>query len=64
MYQRGSTTPSSWGFDAEAMLDDDSDEECAEWFKIYLDSEKLREARINQRNPVDMPPTMQTVERW
>ncbi|PSN59230.1 hypothetical protein BS50DRAFT_658863, partial [Corynespora cassiicola Philippines] len=64
MYQRGSTTPSSWGFDAEAMLDDDSDEEFAEWFKIYLDSEKLREARINQRNPVDMPPTMQTVERW
>ena len=64
MYRKGSHAPSSWGFDAETLLDNDFDDEYAELFKTYLDDEKREEARVNSRNPEDMPPTMEVVEKW
>ncbi|PSN68283.1 hypothetical protein BS50DRAFT_491615 [Corynespora cassiicola Philippines] len=64
MYRKGSQAPSSWGFDAETLLDNDFDDEYAELFKTYLDDEKREEARVNSRNPEDVPPTMEVVEKW
>jgi thiaminase len=64
VYPKNSTTPSSWGFSAENPTEQMSDDkDCKEWFKTFLDEEKLRQAQRHSQSLDEIPASMQEVER-
>jgi hypothetical protein len=65
VYPKTSTTPSSWGFLAEHPSEQMSkDKQCKEWFKTYLDEERLHKALSDPSNQGICPASsIQEVER-
>lgn len=64
VYPKNSTIPSSWGFSAENPTEQMSDDkDCKEWFKTFLDDEKLRDAQKKSQGSDSIPTSMQEVER-
>jgi hypothetical protein len=64
VYPKNSTTPSSWGFLSEKPTEQMSDDkECKEWFKIFLDEERLQRAQKDPNNQGVCPASIQEVER-
>ncbi|KAF2012201.1 hypothetical protein BU24DRAFT_353163 [Aaosphaeria arxii CBS 175.79] len=64
LYPKGSSVPSSWGFSAETVQKQvDREGEICEWFKIYLDEERLEERRKSTSDAASVP-TMRQVEEW
>jgi hypothetical protein len=64
VYPKNSTTPSSWGFLSEKASEQMSeDKECKEWFKTFLDEERLQLAQRASQNQSGCPTSMHEVER-
>lgn len=64
VYPKNSTTPSSWGFLSETSSEQMSDnKECKEWFKTFLDEDRLLQARRDTKNQDVCPESIQEVER-
>lgn len=64
VYPNGSITPSSWGFLSEKSTEQMSeDKECKEWFKTYLDEDRLHQTQRNPQTQGICPASMQEVER-
>ena len=64
VYPKNSTTPSSWGFLSETSSEQMSDDkECKEWFKTFLDEDRLLQARRDTKNQDVCPKSIQEVER-
>jgi hypothetical protein len=64
VYPKNSINPSSWGFLSEKSTEQMSeDKECKEWFKTFLDEEKLQLAQRNVQNQGVCPASIQEVER-
>jgi hypothetical protein len=64
VYPKSSVTPSSWGFLSEASTEQLSeDKDYKEWFKTYLDEEKLRKAQGDPQTKAYCPASIQEVER-
>jgi hypothetical protein len=64
VYPKNSTTASSWGFIAENPTEQMSaDKECKEWFKTFLDEERLQQAQRDPQNQGVCPASIQEVER-
>ena len=64
VYPKNSTVPSSWGFFSEHPAEQMSEgKECKEWFKTYLDEERLQMALRDPGNLGICPASMQEVER-
>jgi len=64
VYPKNSTTPSSWGFLSEKPTEQMSeDKECKEWFKTFLDEDRLQQARRNLQTQGVCPESIQEVER-
>ncbi|PVH94915.1 hypothetical protein DM02DRAFT_538481 [Periconia macrospinosa] len=60
VYPRGSSVPSSWGFVAETLQkQDDHEGEIREWFKIYLDEDRLDERRKHAPEQSSVPTSQQ-----
>lgn len=64
VYPKNSTTPSSWGFLSEKSTEQMSEhKECKEWFKTFLDEDRLQQARRNSQIQGVVPESIQEVER-
>ncbi|EPE28769.1 Actin-like ATPase [Glarea lozoyensis ATCC 20868] len=64
VYPKNSSTPSSWGFLSEVPAEQMSqDKECKEWFKTFLDDERLAIAQRDGHQLRVCPSSMQEVER-
>jgi hypothetical protein len=64
VYPKNSTTPSSWGFLSERPTEQMSeDKECKEWFKTFLDEDRLQQAQRNLQTQGVCPASIQEVER-
>jgi hypothetical protein len=64
VYPKNSITPSSWGFLSEVPAEQMSeDKECKEWFKTFLDDERLAMAQRDAQGQNVCPSSMQEVER-
>ncbi|KAE9379840.1 hypothetical protein N431DRAFT_552160 [Stipitochalara longipes BDJ] len=64
VYPKNSTTPSSWGFYSEHHSEQMSqDKDLKEWFKTYLDEDKLRRALRDPNNHGICPASIQEVEK-
>jgi hypothetical protein len=64
VYPKNSTTPSSWGFSSETPTEQMSeDKECKEWFKTFLDEERLQQAQRDPKNKGVCPASIQEVEQ-
>lgn len=64
MYPKNSTVPSSWGYLSEKPAEQMSEEkECKEWFKTFLDDDRLRIAQRASQGSAVCPSSMAEVER-
>jgi len=64
VYPKNSTTPSSWGFLSEKSTEQMSeDKECKEWFKTFLDEDRLQQAQRSLQTQGVCPASIQEVER-
>lgn len=64
VYPKNSMAPSSWGFLSEHPTEQISeDKELKEWFKTYLDEERLQAALRDPGNRGICPASIQEVER-
>jgi hypothetical protein len=64
VYPKNSSTPSSWGFYSEHPSEVMSqDKDCKDWFKTYLDEEKLRAALRDPNKHGIAPASIQEVEK-
>jgi len=64
VYPKNSNVPSSWGFFSEHPAEQMSEgKECKEWFKTYLDEERLQMALRDPGNLGICPASIQEVER-
>jgi hypothetical protein len=64
VYPKNSTIPSSWGFLSEKPTEQMSeDKECKEWFKTFLDEDKLRQAQGSLQSQGVCPASIQEVEQ-
>ncbi|KAN0119207.1 hypothetical protein V8E51_001415 [Hyaloscypha variabilis] len=64
VYPKNSSTPSSWGFYSEHPNEQNGrDKVCKEWFKTYLDEEKLRRLLKDPNNHGIGPTSIQEVEK-
>ncbi|KAG4428755.1 hypothetical protein IFR05_015757, partial [Cadophora sp. M221] len=65
VYPTNQLTPSSWGFQSETDTERQAEnKEHQEWFKTYLDEERLREVQMIAKDPSDVPSSIEVVERW
>jgi hypothetical protein len=63
VYPHGADEPSSWGFQSETLSEQTaSDRDYKEWFKTYLDLNRLRKKQAD--DPEDAPKAIEEVERW
>ncbi|PMD62688.1 uncharacterized protein K444DRAFT_717515 [Hyaloscypha bicolor E] len=64
VYPKNSSTPSSWGFYSEHPNEQNAEgKDCMDWFKIYLDDDKLRGVARDPMNHGLFPTSMQEVEK-
>jgi hypothetical protein len=64
VYPKNSSTPSSWGFYSEHPNEQNAeDKDCMDWFKTYLDDDKLRGVARDPMNHGLFPTSMQEVEK-
>ncbi|KAG9236973.1 hypothetical protein BJ875DRAFT_190386 [Amylocarpus encephaloides] len=64
VYPNDVTTPSSWGFLSEKPAEQMSDEkECKEWFKTFLDEDRLLMAQRESQGQNVCPASIDEVER-
>jgi hypothetical protein len=57
--------PSSWGFLSETPTEQSAEnKDHREWFKTYLDEDRLRQVQIEAKDKSDVPASMEVVERW
>jgi len=65
VYPTNQLIPSSWGFQSETDTERQAEnKEHQEWFKTYLDEERLREVQTMAKDPSDVPSSIEVVERW
>ena len=64
VYPKNSTSPSSWGFLSEKPTEQMSEnKECKEWFKTFLDEDKLWQAQRSLQSQGVCPSSIQEVEQ-
>ncbi|KAL2068019.1 hypothetical protein VTL71DRAFT_16117 [Oculimacula yallundae] len=65
VYPTNQPTPSSWGFQSETDTERQAEnKEHQEWFKTYLDEDRLHEVQMAARDPSEAPSSMAIVEKW
>ncbi|KAH8591554.1 hypothetical protein B0O99DRAFT_675246 [Bisporella sp. PMI_857] len=64
-HQSHPKTPSSWGFLSETATEQTAEnKEHREWFKTYIDEDRLRQAQQEAKNQSDVPRSIEEVESW
>lgn len=65
MYPSIGGEPSSWGFLSESPGEQNSeDKECREWFKTFLDEDRLKQVLAENHGSSDLPRSITEVEGW
>jgi len=65
VYPTNQLTPSSWGFLSETPTEQSAEnKDTREWFKTYLDEDRLRQVQIEAKDKSDVPASIDVVEKW